>query len=67
MKSKLWMIVTLLVVIAMLAACGPAPTPEVIEKVVKETVVVEKEVEVEVTKEVQVEVEKEVVVTPTPE
>jgi len=34
------------------AACGPTPTPEVVEKVVKETVVVE--------------VEKEVVVTPTP-
>jgi multiple sugar transport system substrate-binding protein len=71
MKSKLWMIVTLLVVIAMLAACGPAPTPEVIEKVVKETVVVEKEVEVvkevEVEKEVVVEKEVEVVVTPTPE
>jgi multiple sugar transport system substrate-binding protein len=73
MKSKVWMIVTSLVVIAMLAACGPAPTPEVIEKVVKETVVVEKEVEVvkevEVEKEVEVvkEVEVEVMVTPTPE
>jgi hypothetical protein len=44
MKSKLWMIVTLLVVIAMLAACGPTPTPEVMKEVVKETVVVEKEV-----------------------
>ena len=40
------------------AACGPTPTPEVVEKVVKETVVVEKEVEKVVT--------KEVVVTPTP-
>jgi multiple sugar transport system substrate-binding protein len=73
MKSKFWMIVTMLVVIAMLAACGPAPTPEVVEKVVKETVVVEKEVEVEVTKvvevekKVEVEKEVEVVVTPTPE
>lgn len=56
--------VTLLTILALLvglivAACGPAPTPEV----VKETVVVEKEVEV--TK-VVVE-EKEVVVTATPE
>ena len=69
MKSKLWMIVTSLVVIAMLAACGPTPTPEVVKEVVKETVVVEKEVEVEVTKvvEVEKEVEKEVMVTPTPE
>jgi ABC-type glycerol-3-phosphate transport system substrate-binding protein len=47
---------------AILAACGPAPTPEVVEKVVKETVVVEKEVEVEVTKEV----EKVVEVTAAP-
>ena len=47
------------------AACGPTPTPQVI----KETVVVEKEVEkkveVEVTKEVEKVVEK--LVTPTPE
>jgi multiple sugar transport system substrate-binding protein len=51
---------------SLLAACGPTPTPEVVEKVIKETVVVEKEVEVEVTKEVPVEVTKEVLVTPTP-
>ena len=52
----------IVVVLALLiVACGPAPTPEVIEKVVKETVVVEKEVEV--TKVV----EKEVVVTASPE
>ena len=56
MKNKLWMIVTLLVVIAMLAACA-APTPMVIEK----------EVPVTVEKEVPVEVVKEVVVTPVPE
>ena len=76
MKSKLWMIVTLLVVIAMLAACGPA-TPVVIEKEVVvekpvvETVIIEKEVVVEkpvvetvvVEKEVKVEVE----VTAAPE
>jgi len=48
-------------ILSLLAACGPAPTPEVIEKIVKETVVVKEEVEVEVTK--VVEVEKEVQVT----
>ena len=55
-----WIFILMSVVILGLgaAACGPAPTPEVVEKVVKETVVVEKEMEV--TKEV------EVVVTPTP-
>jgi len=37
---------------AVLAGCGATPTPEVIEKVVKETVEVEKEVIKEVEKEV---------------
>lgn len=65
MKSRLWMIVSLLVVIATFAACGPAPTAET----VVETVVVEQTVEVERTVEVETEVERqvEVVVTPTPE
>jgi len=49
---------------ALLAACGPTPTPEVVEKVVKETVVVEKEVAKEVTKVVETEVEKVVTATP---
>lgn len=66
---KKWQILwTLLVAIGLLAAqCGPAPTPEVVERVVTQEIekVVTKEVEVVVTKEV--EVEKEVVVTPTPE
>jgi len=62
MKKVLFTQLAIVTILAMLAACGPAPTPEVVEKVVKETVVVEKEVEVqvEVTKEVQVEVEKQV-------
>lgn len=51
-----------------LAACAPRPTPTpvIVEKIVKETVVVEKKVEVakEVTKVVEKAVEK--VVTPTP-
>jgi ABC-type nitrate/sulfonate/bicarbonate transport system substrate-binding protein len=59
--------IVLLAVLSLLAACGPAPTPEVVEKVVKETVVVEKEVEVTKVVEVEKEVEKEVVVTATPE
>ena len=51
-----------------LAACGATPTPQVIEKVVKETVEVEKIVEqtVEVEKVTTQIVEKEVVVTATP-
>jgi len=63
MKTDVWKLLAIMVVLTMLvaglAACGPAPTPEV----VKETVVVEKEVPVE--KEVVKEVE--VVVTSTPE
>jgi multiple sugar transport system substrate-binding protein len=59
MKSKFWMLLSVLLV-AVLAACA-APTPETIV----ETVVVEKEVEV--VKEVEVEKEVEVVVEVTPE
>jgi peptide/nickel transport system substrate-binding protein len=53
-------LVGLLTVIALLAACGPSPSPTEApaEQVVKETVVVEREVEV--TREVQVEREVEV-------
>jgi len=51
MKGKLWTVLAVMVIFSLgLAACGPTPTPQVVEKVVKETVVVE----------------KEVVVTPTP-
>ena len=66
MKRLVYLSVIVAVLLSTVAACGPAPTPEVVEKVVKETVVVEKEVQVEVTKEVvvekEVEVTKEVVV-----
>jgi len=72
MRSKMWALLGLLVVLSMLAACAPA-TPQIVEvekevpveKVVKETVVVEKEVAVEkVVKEtVVVETEKKVVET----
>jgi len=56
--GKKWAAVIGLLVIAsmVLTACGPAPTPEVVEKVVKETVVVKEEVQVEVV----------VTATPTP-
>jgi multiple sugar transport system substrate-binding protein len=74
MKSKFWILVTLLVIFTTLAAqCGgPPPTPQVVEKVVTKEVekVVTQEVEKVVTKEVEKvvtkEVEKQVVVTPTP-
>jgi multiple sugar transport system substrate-binding protein len=61
MKSKLWMIITILMIASMaLAACKP--------ETIVETVVVEKEKKVVTTVEVekQVEVEKIVEVTPTP-
>ena len=83
MRSKMWAVLGVLVVLSMLVACGPA-TPQIIEvekqvpveKIVKETVIVEKEVVVE--KEVPVEkivketvvvektIEKEVLVTAEP-
>ena len=77
MKSKLWKLLALMVVLAVLAGCA-TPTPEVIEKVitkvvketVKETVIVEgtpQVVEKEITKVVEVEKEVEKVVTATPE
>ncbi|NIO70235.1 MAG: hypothetical protein GTN71_14715 [Anaerolineae bacterium] len=76
LKGRSWVLMLPLIAVVALAACGPAPTPEVVEKVVEKEVavevtrVVEKEVEVvvEVTRVVEKEVEvvKEVVVTPTP-
>jgi putative chitobiose transport system substrate-binding protein len=73
MRSKLLVVVVLASLIAVsLSACGPTPTPQVIEKIVTQEVekVVTQEVEKVVTQEVPVEVtslvEKEVVVTPTP-
>ncbi len=62
--------VSLLMVLALLAACGPTPEPEVVEKLVEVKETVQVEVEkivtqvVEVKETVQVEVEK--MVTPTP-
>ena len=51
MKKLVYLSVIVAVLLSFMAACGPTPTPEVVEKIVKETVVVEKEVEkiVEVT------------------
>ncbi len=75
MKRGAAVAILLVLVLAVLAACAQ-PTPQVIketvvvtkevEKVVKETVVVTKEVEKVVTKEVEKVVTKEVVATPTP-
>jgi hypothetical protein len=48
-KEKLLTVLAVTMILSLgLAACGPALTPEVVEKIVKETVEVEKEVEVEV-------------------
>ena len=63
MKTTLQAITTLLVAGLLISACVAAPTPETIV----ETVVVEKEVQVEKEVIVTREVEKEVVVAPTPE
>jgi peptide/nickel transport system substrate-binding protein len=70
-KRTLLACVSLVTLLALLAACGPTPEPQVVEKVVtqvvKETVVVEETaqvVEKVVTQVVQETVEK--VVTPTP-
>jgi peptide/nickel transport system substrate-binding protein len=73
-KSKLWKYVGILVVLVMLvsglAACGATPAPQVVEKTVKETVIVEgtpQVVEKVVTEVVEKQVEVEKVVTATPE
>ena len=73
-----WKLFAVAVVVSMLGlgACGPTPEPQVIEKVVRETVIVEGTPQVvekvmtevvEVEKEVEVEVEKVVTATPSPE
>jgi peptide/nickel transport system substrate-binding protein len=71
-KKGLLAIVSLLLILVVLAACGPTPEPQVVEKevttVVRETVMVAgtpEVVEKEVTKVVTEEVEVEKVVTPT--
>jgi spermidine/putrescine transport system substrate-binding protein len=71
-SKKILIVLALAMALFVLVQCqAEAPTPEVIEKVVKETVIVEKEVQVEVEKPVEVEVEVtrevELVVTATPE
>jgi len=69
MKTRIGIILLLLAIMAVLIAACAQPTPEVIEKEVVVTQVVEKEVEktVVVTQVVEKEVVKEVEVTPTPE
>jgi peptide/nickel transport system substrate-binding protein len=71
MSSKRWIatFVAVVAILSLVAACGPTPTPEVVEKVVKETVEVEKVVKetVEVEKVVKETVVVEKVITATPE
>lgn len=59
MRSKLWLMLSLMVVMAMVLSACATPTPEVIEVVVTEEVEVIKTVEVEKTIEVEVPVEVE--------
>jgi hypothetical protein len=61
-SKKLWLLVAVLVISAMLlTVCGPKPTPQTV--VVEKTVIVEKPVKVEVEKVVTKEVEVQKVVT----
>jgi peptide/nickel transport system substrate-binding protein len=68
-KKNLFAVVALLTVLALLAACGGTPEPEVIEKLVEVKETVQVEVEKVVTQVVEVketvEVEVEKLVTPT--
>lgn len=58
---------SLVLALVLVTACAPQPAPAVVEKVVKETVIVEKEIPVKETVVVEKEVEKVVVITPAPE
>ena len=74
MKARVALLLSILVVASMILTACPAPTPQVVEKVVQQTVVVEKPVEKLVEKLVQqtvvvekpVQVTQQVVVTATP-
>jgi peptide/nickel transport system substrate-binding protein len=69
--SKLFVVMVVVSLLGVsLAACGPTPEPQIVEKVVKETVIVAgtpEVVEKVVTEVVETEVEVEKVVTATPE
>jgi peptide/nickel transport system substrate-binding protein len=74
MKNNLWKLLAAMVILTMLAgglaACGPTPEPEVIEKTIKETVIVEgtpQVVEKVVTEVVEKVVTEVVEVTQEPE
>ena len=74
MKSRLFVLLSLVMVASMLLSACVAPTPQVIEKTIIQTQVVEKQVEkavpqtvvVKETQVVEKQVEKQVVVTATP-
>jgi len=61
MRKAKFLLNTALVLGLAMVACGPTPTPEVVKEVVKETVMVEKVVEVELD---QLEVESITIETP---
>ena len=62
--KRLWIIGSVLLITALLLTACPAPTPQVIEKIVEKTVVVEQTVAVPQTVEVEKIVEMKVEVTP---
>ena len=70
MRKLALSIMSLMVVLSLLVACGPTPAPQVVEKIVtqevEKTVVETVEVEKTVVETVEVEKEVEVVVTATP-
>jgi len=70
MRKLALSIMSLMVVLSLLVACGPTPAPQVVEKIVtqevEKTVIETVEVEKTVVETVEVEKEVEVVVTATP-
>ncbi|HSJ53992.1 MAG TPA: ABC transporter substrate-binding protein, partial [Anaerolineae bacterium] len=70
MRKLMLSIMSLMVVLSLLVACGPTPAPQVVEKIVtqevEKTVIETVEVEKTVVETVEVEKEVEVVVTATP-
>jgi len=68
MKSRLFVVLSLVIIASMLLTSCATPTPQVVEKIVEKPVekIVEKPVEKVVEKVVEKPVEKQVVVTATP-
>ncbi len=70
MSKRVVSVMSLFVILSLLAACAPSPTPQIVEKVVtkevEKTVIATVEVEKKVVETVEVEKPVEVVVTATP-